>query len=134
MTSGGLISVGRRAQAYGADLWCYVEVDRGIPVRFVDLPLANSVWRGCDEAWRLQAAIDCERGTPQVFRRRSGPKGTDVIDLFSPMPMWARRRWDAVGEPIESSGCLFSYKFRNGEVLEEVDFLKDKLWIAETSF
>jgi len=125
--------VGRRAQAYGADLWCYVEVERGTPIRFVDLPHKNSVWRGCDEAWRLQAAIDHDHGTPQMFRLRSGPRGTRVIDLFSPVPMWARRRWDAVGEPVESSGCLFSYKFGVDEVLEEVDFLKDKLWFVETS-
>lgn len=125
--------VGRRAQAYGADLWCYVEVYKGIPVRFVDLPLRNSFWRGCDEAWRLQTAIDYERGTPQLFRVRSGPIGNRVIDFFSPVPMWARRRWDAVGEPVESSGCLFSYKFGVDEVLEEVDFLKDKLWLIETS-
>lgn len=125
--------VGRRAQAYGADLWCYAEVERGTPIRFVDLPHKKSVWRGCDEAWRLQAAIDHEQGTPQMFRLRSGPRGTRVIDLFSPVPMWARRRWDAVGEPVESSGCLFSYKFGVDEVLEEVDFLKDKLWLVETS-
>jgi hypothetical protein len=85
------------------------------------------------EAWRLQAAIDHEHGTPQMFRLRSGPRGTRVIDLFSPVPMWAKRRWDAVGEPVESSGCLFSYKFGVDEVLEEVDFLKDKLWLVETS-
>jgi hypothetical protein len=47
--------------------------------------------------------------------------------------MWARRRWDAVGEPVESPGCLFSYKFGGNEVLEEVNFLKDKLWITETT-
>lgn len=125
--------VGRRTQAYGADLWCYAEVERGAPIRFVGLPQKYSVWRGCDEAWRLQAAIDHVRGTPQMFRLRSGPKGTRVIDLFSPVPMWASRRWDAVGERIESSGCLFSYKFGDDEVPEEIDFLKDKLWHVETS-
>ena len=125
--------VGRRAQAYGADLWCYVEVDKGIPVKFVDFPLRNSVWRGCDEAWRLQATIDYERGTPQLFRVRSSPIGNRVIDFFSPVPRWARRRWDAVGEPVESSGCLFSYKFGDDEALEEVGFLENKLRLAETS-
>lgn len=125
--------VGRRKQAYGADLWCYAEIEKGIPVRFEDLPPRSSVWRGCDEAWRLQAAIDHERGSPQVFRIRPGPSGTRMIDFFSPVPMWARRRWDAVGEPIVSSGCLFSYKFRENELQEEVRFLKENLWLAETS-
>src|SRR5262249_20072307 len=49
--------VGRRSQAYGADLWCLVDMDGGKPRRFVDLPLRGSRARGCDEAWRLQAAI-----------------------------------------------------------------------------
>ncbi len=123
----------RRTQAYGADLWCYVEIKNGIPIRFVDLPLKNSIWRGCDEAWRLQAAIDYERGIPQVFRVRAGLDGTRLIDFFSPVPMWARRRWDAVGEPVESSSCLFSYKFKKDEIKEELDFLKDKLWLAEAN-
>ena len=125
--------VGRRAQAYGADLWCYVEINKGIPVKFVDLPLRNSLWRGCDEAWRLQAAIDYEGGTPQLFRVQPGPHSTRILNFYSPVPMWARRRWDAVGEPVESPGCLFSYKFGENEVLEEVNFLKDKLWLTETT-
>jgi len=125
--------VARRTQVYGADLWCYVEINEGIPVKFVDLPLKNSFWRGCDEGWRLQASIDYERGTPQLFRVRPDPNAACVIDFFSPVPMWARRRWDAVGEPIKSSGCLFSYKFEKDEALEEIDFIEKKLWLAETS-
>lgn len=124
--------VGRRTQAYGSDLWCYVELNAGIPVRFIDLPLKKSVWRGCDEAWWLQAAIDYERGTPQLFRVQPGPHGTRVFNFFSPVPMWARRRWDAIGEPVELLGCLFSYKFIEDEVVEETSFLKDKLWIIQT--
>jgi hypothetical protein len=86
--------VGRRSQAYGADLWCYVEMDEGRPRKFVDLPLPGSFARGCDEAWRLQAAIDAERGSPQRFGIRQGPFSSKkkVLDFFSPVPMWARRR------------------------------------------
>ncbi len=125
--------VGRRGQAYGADLWCYVEMDQGRPRRFLDLPLRGSRARGCDEAWRLQAAVDAERATPQRFRVRQGvtKSRTRVIDLFSPVPMWARRRWDAVGEPVVSSGCLFSYCFLGSEVDEEFRFLDENLWLAE---
>src|SRR5262249_50721053 len=31
--------VGRRPQRYGADLWCYVELDGGRPQRLLDLPV-----------------------------------------------------------------------------------------------
>jgi len=125
--------VGRRSQAYGADLWCYVAMDEGQPRRFLDLPLRGSRARGCDEAWHLQAAMDTARGAPQRFRVRAGPTGskTKVMDFFSPVPMWARRRWDAVGEPIVSSGCLFSYSFPQSEIEEELRFVREKLWLTE---
>jgi len=123
--------VGRRNQAYGADLWCYVEVRDGHPERFIDLPLAGSRARGCDEAWRLQMAIDAERRDPQRFRLRLSPGGGRVVEFFSPVPMWARRRWDSVGELAGSSGCLFAYRFPESEVVEELRFVHDMLWLAE---
>ena len=123
--------VARRTQAYGADLWCYVEVKKGNPVKLVDLPTRTSIWRGCDVAWHLQAAIDYDRDAPQLFRLRPGPRGTRVIDFFSPVPMWARRRWDTIGEPVVSQGSLFSYKFSHAEVEGELSFLREDLWLAE---
>jgi hypothetical protein len=122
--------MGRRTQAYGADLWCYVYVRNGQPERFVDLPIAGSKLRGCDEAWRLQMAIDAVRGEPQRFRVSEGPREMRVLELFSPVPLWARRRWDAVGEPIPRSGCLFAYRFRENEIPQELRFLGEMLWLA----
>lgn len=125
--------VGRRPQAYGADLWCYVEVQNGIATKLLDFPKEGSIWRGCDEAWRLQAAIDHKQGAPQVFRVRSGPHATKVIDFFSPVPMWVRRRLEVFGEPVVPSGCLFSYRISESEFEEEVLFLKERAWLAEGS-
>lgn len=125
--------VGRRAQAYGADLWCFIEVNKGNPVKFIDLPIKNSSWRGCDEAWRLQAAIDFERGSPQIFKIHPGPSENIIFRFYSPVPMWARKRWDAVGESIEPSGSLFSYKFAKSELSEEVNFIKKFLWLDEAN-
>jgi hypothetical protein len=65
---------------------------------FVDMPLLETRWRGCDEAWHLQQAIDSSLGHPQLYARRKGTaKETVVVDLFSPVPNWARRRWDYAG-------------------------------------
>lgn len=125
--------VARRSQAYGADLWCYVEMRDGSPERLMDFPLVGSRWRGCDEAWRLQLAIDAQRGEPQRFQIRAGPEGTRVMELFSPVPMWARRRWDAVGEPLSAAGCLLAYRFAQAEVAEEVQFARDALWLDDTN-
>jgi hypothetical protein len=125
--------VARRSQAYGADLWCYVQLRDGQPERMIDLPHSGSRWRGCDDAWRLQMAIDAQRGEPQRFRVRLGAGGTAVFEFFSPIPAWARRRWDAVGEPVPSSGCLFAYRFAKTEIDEELRFARDTLWLAEMS-
>jgi len=123
--------IGRRRQAYGAALWCYVQLRDGNPERFVDFPLTGSRSRGCDEAWRLQMAIDAHRGEPQRFRLRNGPRGTQILELFSPVPMWIQRRWDAIGEPVGTSGCLFAYRFHENEVSEELRYAREMLWLEE---
>jgi hypothetical protein len=125
--------VARRRQAYGADLWCYVEMRDGNPERLIDLPVAGRCWRGCDEAWHLQMAIDAQRGEPQRFRIRPGPEGARVMEFFSPVPMWARRRWDAVGEPVSASGCLFAYRLADAEFAEELRFAREALWLDEVT-
>jgi hypothetical protein len=125
--------VARRSQAYGAALWCYVELRDGTPERLIDLPLPKSRWRGCDEAWHLQMAIDARRGQPQRFRVRPVSEGSHLLEFFSPVPMWARRRWDAVGDPIQSSECLFAYRLPDAELKEEIKFIRNMLWLDELS-
>lgn len=121
--------VGRRAQAYGADLWCYVELAGGRAVRFIDLPRSGG--RGCDEAWHLQMALDTISGTPQVFRVRSGVNGSRIFDFFSPVPAWAQRQWDVIGEPVPNTGCLLAYQFTDKEAEEERRFARERLWLRE---
>lgn len=77
--------VARREQRYGSPLWGYVEIAEDRPKRLLDLP--ESDWRGCDDAWRLQCAIDAAQNHPQVFRlRNSPPKGTVIVDFFRHCP------------------------------------------------
>jgi hypothetical protein len=122
--------VARRQQAYGADLWCYVQLANGQPERMIDLPQRGSRWRGCDEAWHLQMAIDAERGSHQRFRLT--PNGdAAVLECFSPAPAWARRRWDAIGEPVPSWGSLFAYRIPKAEINEERRFACEALWLEE---
>jgi hypothetical protein len=122
--------VARRQQAYGADLWCYVQLTRGHPERMIDLPQRASRWRGCDEAWHLQMAIDAQRGSPQRFRVTSSGDAV-VLEFFSPTPAWARRRWDAIGEPVTSAGSLFAYRIPKTEIEEERRFAREALWLEE---
>jgi hypothetical protein len=125
--------VARRNQKYGAQLWCYAELHNGKPTKFIDLPLPKSRWRGCDEAWYLQMAIDAERGTPQKFTVVPGYGENHIVQFYSPVPMWARRRWDAVGESVQMSGCLFAYQFNANELHEEARFAREALWLEEVT-
>jgi hypothetical protein len=125
--------VARREQRYGADLWSYVEVVSGVVTHLVDLPLdMRTAERPCDAAWQLQMAIDSLAQRPQVYRRRSAaPPGSVLVDFFSPVPLWARRRWDVFGEEIVRSGSLFSYRFPI-EVFADVErTLQAELWLRE---
>ena len=121
--------IARRSQTYGADLWCYIELCDGRPVQLVDFPLPDSKLRGADEAWHAQMAIDAQRGEPQSVVVVPGPGGTSDIQFFSPVPRWAQRRWDAVGEKISSSGCLFAYRITESDLEEELRFIHNMLWL-----
>ena len=124
--------VGRRPQAYGADLWCFVEICDGRPHRLLDLPLDPIETRGCDEAWRLQAAIDSVNETPQQVRIRPGPEGSTIMDFFSPIPRWAERRWISIGDPASPNKCLLSHRFSDTEFQEELRFAEQELWLASS--
>ncbi len=123
--------IGRRPQAYGSDLWCYVEMEKGEPSLFFDLPLPGSMWRGCDEAWHIQAAIDAIRKNPQVYRVREESQKHIMLDLFSPIPSWVQRRWTMVGESIPRDKCLLSYRFKSEEISEEIKFVKEQIWLSD---
>jgi hypothetical protein len=122
--------VARRPQAFGADLWCYAEIEGGVVVRLLDLPVQDRLARGSDEAWRLQAAIDSVRGHPQRGRIGSVSAHT-AIHFRCPLPSWAQRRLDVVGiRLVRHAGYLISYSVPSVEVEEELTFLKDLMWIT----
>lgn len=123
----------RRPQAYGADLWCVIRFQSGVPTRLVELPVNDPVVPGRDEAWRYQAAIDALRGQPQRFRRRaSGTSDGDLIfDFFSPLPGFAERYLQLGGLALgRTPGTLFSFRVPAGASDEAAAFLTDMLWMA----
>lgn len=126
--------VARRSQLFGADLWCYIEMRDGRPQRVVDLPIGGSRWRGCDEAWHLQMAIDAQREEAQQFRVVPGPEGNGTMQFFSPVPMWAQRRLDAIGEKVSVPGCLFAYRLGKVDMPEEMRFVRNYLWLEELEY
>ena len=133
ITPGGLTGrfVGRRPQRYGAELWCYVELARGAPQRLVELPLAGTGERGCDEAWRLQAAIDADRGQRQQVALRPGREtGTVILACYGPLPQWARRRLDLLGCAATVPGALFAYLLSETDSRNEARFLEELMWVT----
>lgn len=125
--------VARRNQAYGAPLWCYVHLQDGQPLHLMDFPAATSRWRGCDEAWHLQMAIDACRGEPQRFGIRPQSGGKQDLLVYSPIPMWAQRRWDALGERIVPKDCLMAFRFHDSEIEEERRFALSAMWLEQTT-
>jgi hypothetical protein len=121
--------VARRPQAHGAPLWGYATLANGAPTRFLDFPLPETRWRGCDAAWHLQMAIDQGRGLPQTYRRRNVTDGA-LLDFFSPLPLWAERRLAVLGRPAERRSCLFTYWLPQREVASEETFLQQRLWLT----
>jgi hypothetical protein len=127
--------VGRRPQAYGADLWCFVRIERGVPVALIDFPVEELTAPGRDEAWRAQAALDAERGRPQVLRMNTASLVDDetIIDLFSPVPGWAERYLELIGRPVaRSTGSLFSYRVSAAANQEMAEFFTAMLWMQVT--
>lgn len=125
--------VGRRPQAYGAPVWCVLDVAGGIPRAVLDFPVDSSVMPGWDEARHLQAAIDHDRGQPQVFRIRSSglPDGSRLLDLFAPLPSWAERYITLVGIPMSrSKGALLTYRVPLDAEESLTGLLSKSLWMT----
>jgi hypothetical protein len=126
--------VARRPQAFGADLWCFAALAGGAVAKLVDLPQQKQLAPAADEAWRLQAAIDALAATPQRVRIRHTENPTaKILDFFSPVPSWIQRRLDVIGVRCRGvRGALFCYELSESEVEEEVEFLREQMWIVVT--
>lgn len=126
------IFLARRSQGYGSDLWCFVELTAGEHHKLLDLPLAQIPGvRGCDEAWRLQAAIDAVNGNSQQLVIQRTGRGRVQLGLPTPPPKWLQRRWDLLGVPVRLSSTLFAYEFAAEDTREEVEFACTHLWMTK---
>ena len=121
----------RRPQEFGAAIWCVAHLEGGLAVRFLDLPLERSRWRGCDTAWHLQMAIDHCRGTPQRYRRTLDGESVR-FDFYSPLPQWSQRRLMIFGRSIPPERSLISYLLPPAEAETEEQHLQQALWLSPT--
>ena len=121
--------VSRRPQEFGSPIWCFAELQAGLLVRVIDLPLGTYRWRACDAAWHLQMAIDQETGRPQQYRITL-LGNVCRLDFFSPLPLWAERRLMVLGEKRPGEKSLFAYEIPAAEIGEEEFFLQTNLWLV----
>lgn len=119
--------VGRRPASFGAEHWCFFELEQGTAVRFIDLPLAGDKLRGCDAAWHLQLAIDSLKGTPAVYKIKEIEGKVEVYFSF-PLPLWALRRFRALDN--HSNTSPFHRTFSVQEWPTEKRFIEEQLWFA----
>lgn len=122
--------VARRSQAYGADLWCFVQIKNGRPCKFVDLPLVGVDHRGCDAGWLLQCAIDYLHGSPQVATISRTADGEPLMSLDGPVPSWIHRRLEYLGRRHKVSKALIGYRISQNAIEEEARFIADHLWMS----
>ena len=122
--------VARRSQAYGSQLWCYIEATDGRVTRLLDFPHYENRWRAFDEAWHLLQALDAVAGHPQLYRVRTDvPTGAVAMDFFSPLPTWATRRLDSIGQRTLPDSALLSYVFAETDLDAECSFATDRMWL-----
>ena len=123
--------IARRPRKWGAPHWCYVQLATGEPVRILDLPRVDARFRGCDEGWWAQCAIDAERGRPQILQVGRADGGQVRLSVLMPLPMWAERRILLVGEqhPRRDKGVLLTFVLDEQEAHEEIAFLVSSLWL-----
>ncbi|RWP18497.1 MAG: hypothetical protein EOR01_22990 [Mesorhizobium sp.] len=120
--------VARRPQAYGFKLWSVVDLEMGKARRLIDLSPTDSFERGCDSAWRLQAAIDATRASPQEFDVLDEGALTH-FDFHCPLPSFAERRLALVGSKSPANNCLFRYSMPTAMQKAEIALLQSTLWM-----
>lgn len=123
--------VGRRPQEFGSPIWCLVRLQDGQAQQLLDVPLHKSKLRGCDVAWHLQMAMDHENGRPQEYRVRTTEEYA-FLEFFSPLPLWAERRFMLLGRHADATGCLLSYRLPLKELAAEEKFIQERLWLSRS--
>lgn len=126
------VFVARRPGAYGNNFWMLVELNGGRIVQSTHLPLTGSPFRGCDEAWRTQLALDSVSGRPQRYRVRREAI-TAHLDMLFPVPLWAHRHLLVIGRQVPALKSICSYQVPEGLLSEARNFLEQKLWLETTN-
>jgi hypothetical protein len=122
------LHVARRPQVFGGKLWCVVELQDGQPVHLVDLHPTNGFLRACDQAWRLQAALDATRHAPQQIAVSADGVMTH-LSFSGPLPSFAERKLALVATKSRAPQSLFRFSSSTTSLEAEIAFLQSALWM-----
>ena len=119
----------RRPQKDGPKLWSFIEA-QGVQVRrLVDVHAKDVRIRDCDEAWRIQAALDARAGSPQTYKVQKENEFV-VLSFYSPLPAWAVRRLSLIGEQFKPVSSLLGFRIPAKDLDEEMRWLGETLWLT----
>lgn len=124
--------IGRMEQPYGAPLWYVMDLHGGQVERALVLPFYDIASRACDQAWRIQLAIDAHSGHPASYSMRNESDGCRIDSSF-PLPLSAKRRLLYLGgmtnHQTRHDGS-FWIPFAACETAER--FLQTDLWLSKS--
>ncbi len=123
--------IARRPREFGPLLWGLVELEGGVLKRMLELPLVPNRWSERDDALHIQMALDRQLKQSQRYRITKS-HATCKVEFFSPLPVWAERRYVAFGKKYDNKikGALFAYDIPVEEIEQEEAFLQNYLWLA----
>jgi hypothetical protein len=121
------LHIARLPKTYGSALWVLIDAERGVVKRSLLLPLRGSRSRACDDAWRLQLAIDAHEGHPAGYRIQKDGDGASMQGDF-PLPMEARRRLVLIGGRRQAVGQHYGYWIPQSQLEAEERYLQQHLW------
>lgn len=119
--------VARMPKLYGAPLWLVIEADKGVIRRSMLLPSRGSRARACDEAWRLQLALDAGDGHAASYRVQADDMGA-TLHLDFPIPFEARRRLILIGAKRRNDDAYLSFWVPQSQLETEERYLQQHLW------
>lgn len=119
--------IGRRPANFGAEHWCFFQLNQGAAERYIDLPLSSDKVRGCDAAWHLQLAAEFLNGNPENYIT-SEIDGKIHVTFSFPLPLWAIRRFRAIDNYANVSPFYRTFPLKEWSV--EKRFIEEQLWFV----
>ena len=130
------IFVCKKSHTFGSQMWGLIKTDNGKILNFIELPFKKNIKnniRACDEAWRLNCAIDMENKFPQKYKILDDKLNKKWIQFFSPVPKWVERKLIIQGGEKRKSfnKSLYSISTSENNLKNDKLFLKFYLGMEE---